>query len=65
MLLKVLKINYSKSTTCMATRISKNSEITPKKINRIKYAESLLKGLSGSEMSSCKGSGWCCTHRIG
>ncbi len=30
-----LNIDYSKSTTCMATRISKNSEITSKKINRI------------------------------
>lgn len=48
-ILKNLKIDYSKSTTCLATRISKNSEITLKKINRIKYAESLLKGLSGSE----------------
>jgi uncharacterized protein len=48
--LEVLNINYSESTTCMATRISKNSEITPKKINRINYAESLLKGLSGSEI---------------
>ena len=48
--LEILKIDYSKSTTCMATRISKNSEITPKKINRLNYAESLLKGLSGSEV---------------
>ena len=45
-----LNIDYSKSTTCMATRISKNNEITSKKINRIKYAESLLKGLSASEV---------------
>jgi pyridinium-3,5-biscarboxylic acid mononucleotide sulfurtransferase len=45
-----LKIEYSTSTTCMATRISNNSEITPKKINRLKYAESLLKGLSGSRV---------------
>ena len=48
--LEMLEIDYSKSTTCLATRISKNSEITPKKINRIIYAESLLKGLSGSEI---------------
>jgi pyridinium-3,5-biscarboxylic acid mononucleotide sulfurtransferase len=48
--LEVLNVNYSKSTTCIATRITKNSEITPKKINRINYAESLLKGLSGSEV---------------
>jgi uncharacterized protein len=48
--LEILNIDYSKSTTCMATRISKNSEITTKKINRVIYAESLLKGLSGSEV---------------
>jgi uncharacterized protein len=48
--LKKFNIEYSKSTTCMATRISKNSEITPKKINRLNYAESFLKGLSGSEI---------------
>jgi pyridinium-3,5-biscarboxylic acid mononucleotide sulfurtransferase len=48
--LGILKIDYSKSTTCLATRISKNSEITPKKISRVKYAESLIKGLTGSEV---------------
>jgi uncharacterized protein len=48
--LEIFNIDYSRSTTCMATRISKNTEITPKKINRITYAESLLKGLSGSEI---------------
>ncbi len=48
--LKILNIDYSNSTTCMATRISKNTEITTKKINRINYAESLLKGLSGSDI---------------
>lgn len=47
--LELLKIDYNISTTCLATRISKNTELTLKKINRIKYAESLLKGLSGSE----------------
>lgn len=47
--LEFLKIDYSNSTTCMATRISKNVELTLKRINRVKYAESLLKGLSGSD----------------
>jgi uncharacterized protein len=44
--LKILKennINYSKSTTCLSTRISVNDKITPKKINRIRYGENLLK----------------------
>lgn len=47
--LKILHINYSTSTTCLATRISTNSEITPKKINRIKYAESLIQNTVGDE----------------
>ena len=45
--LKALNIDYSTSTTCFATRISTNSEITPKKINRISYAESLIKNTIG------------------
>jgi uncharacterized protein len=45
--LKLLEINYSTSTTCFATRISANSEISPKKINRISYAESLIKNTVG------------------
>jgi uncharacterized protein len=48
--LKYFNIKYSKSTTCMATRLSKNTEITPKKINRLNYAESFLKGISGTEI---------------
>ncbi|MBZ9569998.1 ATP-dependent sacrificial sulfur transferase LarE [Methanobrevibacter sp. TMH8] len=39
-------IEYSKSTTCLATRIKTGEEITGKKINRIKYAEDLLKNLT-------------------
>ncbi|MGB9937659.1 MAG: ATP-dependent sacrificial sulfur transferase LarE [Methanobacterium sp.] len=45
--LKILKLDYSTSTTCFATRISTNNEITPKKINRIKYAESLIRNTVG------------------
>ncbi|MEN4007391.1 MAG: ATP-dependent sacrificial sulfur transferase LarE [Methanobacteriaceae archaeon] len=45
--LKALNIDYSTFTTCFATRISANSEITPKKINRISYAESLIKNIVG------------------
>ncbi|MGC9517195.1 MAG: ATP-dependent sacrificial sulfur transferase LarE [Methanomicrobiales archaeon] len=44
--LKIFDINYSKSTTCLATRIYKGEEITPKKINRINYAESLIKNIA-------------------
>ncbi|AEG17449.1 ATP-dependent sacrificial sulfur transferase LarE [Methanobacterium paludis] len=48
--LEDMEVSYSHTTTCLATRISKNSPITPKKINRIKYAESLLKGITGSDV---------------
>jgi uncharacterized protein len=44
------KINYSVSTTCMATRISTGDEISTKKINRISYAESLVKTLSKNDI---------------
>ncbi|MDR0900646.1 MAG: ATP-dependent sacrificial sulfur transferase LarE [Methanobrevibacter sp.] len=42
-------IEYSKSTTCLGTRISKNEKITAKKINRTKYAEDLIKKITKSE----------------
>jgi len=45
--LKNLNISYSHNTTCFATRIAKYNEITLKKINRIKYAESLIKNMAG------------------
>jgi len=43
-------IDYSKITTCLATRININEKITPKKINRINYAENLIKNLSKQEV---------------
>jgi uncharacterized protein len=43
-------ISYSKVTTCLATRIKTNGKITPKKINRIQYAENLLKNLTKNEI---------------
>ncbi|MCL2687920.1 MAG: ATP-dependent sacrificial sulfur transferase LarE [Methanobrevibacter sp.] len=42
-------IFYSKSTTCLATRIKVGEEITGKKINRIKYAEDLIKNITNDE----------------
>ncbi len=45
--LKKFDIAYSSNTTCFATRIAKYSEITLKKINRISYAESLIKNMAG------------------
>ncbi|GAB6055031.1 ATP-dependent sacrificial sulfur transferase LarE [Methanobacterium movens] len=46
--LKKENLEFSTSTTCLATRISTGSEITTKKINRISYAESLIKNLSSA-----------------
>ncbi len=47
--LKKFNLEYSPSTTCYATRIPTGSEITLKKINRIKYAETLIKNITGDE----------------
>ena len=43
-------INYSKSTTCLATRIPTETEITTDKIEKIKKAEEILSSLSGREL---------------
>ena len=48
--LKKFNLEYSSSTTCYATRIPTGSEITPKKINRISYAEALIKNITGEEI---------------
>lgn len=44
--LEAFKLDYSPSTTCYATRISTGTKITPKKINRITYAETLIKNIA-------------------
>ena len=44
--LDIKNIKYSKSTTCLATRIKTGEEITGKKINRIKYGEDLLRNIT-------------------
>jgi len=44
--LKLFKLEYSSSTTCYATRISTGAKITPKKINRIAYGETLIKNIT-------------------
>ena len=43
-------LNYSKNTSCLATRIKTGTKITTKKINRINYAEDLLKNLAKQEI---------------
>ncbi len=48
--LKNFNLDYSQSTTCYATRIPTGTEITPKKINRIKYAETMIQNITGLEV---------------
>lgn len=48
--LKNNNIDYLKSTTCLATRVQRNTPITKKKINKIKTSESLLQNLSKVEL---------------
>lgn len=48
--LKFLNLNYSSSTTCLATRITTNTEISAKKISRIDYAEKFIKNLKDLDM---------------
>lgn len=48
--LEILNIKYSNSTTCYATRIPTGSEITTKKINRIGYAETMIKNITGVDV---------------
>jgi len=45
--LKNLKLEYHPSTTCFATRIPNDLEITNKRINRIAYAENILRNITG------------------
>ncbi len=48
-LLKDMKISYSPSTTCLATRVPSGSFLTTKKLQKIDYAEKFLKNLSNTE----------------
>lgn len=43
-------IEYSNSTTCLATRIQTNEEVTDEKIKRIDYCEKHIQQLTGSEL---------------
>lgn len=48
--LKQKDMDYNPSTTCLATRIPTGKPITLRKINRIAYAENLIKNLTGLEV---------------
>ncbi len=43
-------IEYSKSTTCLATRIQTNEKLTIEKINRLDYCEDYIKTITGSDI---------------
>ena len=43
-------IRYSRSTTCLATRIPTNTKITSEKIEKIKKSEEVLSDISGREL---------------
>jgi len=43
-------IEYSKSTTCLATRIKTNERINENKLNRISYCENYIQNLTGMEI---------------
>jgi uncharacterized protein len=43
-------IKYSKSTTCLATRIASNTKITEDRIEKIKKGEEILSQISGREL---------------
>ncbi|MDY9923406.1 ATP-dependent sacrificial sulfur transferase LarE [Methanobacterium sp.] len=49
-ILNQFNIDYNPSTTCLATRIPTGKAITPRKINRISYAENLIKNLTGLDV---------------
>ncbi|MDI9437299.1 MAG: ATP-dependent sacrificial sulfur transferase LarE [Euryarchaeota archaeon] len=48
-LLKDMKISYTPSTTCLATRIPSGSFLSMNKLRRIDYAEKFLKNLSDTD----------------
>ena len=43
-------ITYSRSTTCLATRIPTNTNITKEKVEKIKKSEKILSNVSGCEL---------------
>ncbi len=48
--LKENNIEYSRSTTCLATRVKTNETVTIDKVNRIDYCEDFIKKATGSEV---------------
>ena len=48
--LKKNDIEYSRSTTCLATRVKTNETVTMDKVNRIDYCEDFIKRTTGSNV---------------
>ena len=44
------KIEYSKSTTCLATRVKTNETVTIDKVNRIDHCEEFIKNITDSDV---------------
>ncbi len=44
------EIEYSRSTTCLATRVKTNETVTIDKVNRIDHCEAYVKEITGSEI---------------
>ena len=47
-------IEYSKSTTCLATRVMTNETVTIDKVNRIDYCESFIKSVTNSKTAKLR-----------
>lgn len=47
-------IEYSKSTTCLATRVKTNEPVTMDKVNRIDYCESFIKEKTNSQTAKLR-----------
>ena len=47
-------IEYSKSTTCLATRVKTNETVTIDKVNRIDYCESFIKEKTNSQTAKLR-----------
>lgn len=47
-------IEYSKSTTCLATRVKTNERVTLDKVNRIDYCESFIKNKTKSQTANLR-----------
>ena len=57
-------ISYSKSTTCLATRIPTDTEVTPEKIERVSYCEDYILANSSCEIVKVRDLGKSCRIEV-